>query len=339
MFDFISRDYDSDNDTITVAQGISNRFRAIRKHLGPDIFIEACMVWPGPVLGLADGYRPAEDWRGGMEEFLAPVFASRYHYHGRFFQCDNEFFDPSSRPFTWGRNITDNSIFSPDRLRLWVSYNAILGYSYLCGGALERVETPRWWIFQRGLPAQQGRAKPLDLLENSPPKRWIRECTIPSGTFHVLGSFNWNKSSALELTIDPKDWGLPGDKNYLFFDFWSGQVYGPMRVLPSRIPPFSCRILQVQAVPVKPTLIGNSRHVTGQVGIEQFRWIPEKAMLKGTFSGAPGTQEHYWIWLPGNEGIDKCLGAKVEVIRPHLIRLDVDFNNSACQDWELSLDN
>ncbi len=83
MFDFISRDYDSDNDTLTVAQGISNRFRAIRKRLGPEIFIEACMVWPGPVLGIADGYRPSEDWRGGLEEFLAPVFASRYHYHGR----------------------------------------------------------------------------------------------------------------------------------------------------------------------------------------------------------------------------------------------------------------
>ena len=221
---------------------------------------------------------------------------------------------------------------------MWVSYNAILGYSYLCGGALERVEIPRWWIFQRGLPAQQGRAEPLDLLENSPPKRWIRECTIPSGTFHVLGSFNWNKSRPLELAIDPKDWGLPGGIDYLFFDFWGGQVYGPSRVLPSRIAPFSCQILQVQPLPTKPTLVGNTRHVTGQVGIEQWDWIPEKTILKGIFYGAPGSQESYWIWLPRNEGVAKCSGAKVEVIRRHLIRLDVHFDNSGRQSWELHLD-
>jgi hypothetical protein len=338
MFDFISVDYDSDNDTITVAQGIANRFRAVRERLGREIFIEACMVWPGPVLGLADGYRPAEDWRGGLEEVLAPVFASRYHYHGRVFQCDNEFFDPASRPFTWGRRAVEHMVSSEDRLRLWVSYNAILGYSYLCGGALERVEPERWWIFQRGMPAQQGRAEPLDLLENSPPKRWIRQCTTPSGTSYVLALFNWDKTSPSDLPVEPKHWGLGDNTDYLFFDFWAGQVYGPARILPNRVAPFSCRILQVHPVPDKPALVGNSRHVTGQVGIEQWQWIPQKAMVKGVFSGAPSSREHYWIWLPGNERVTKCSGAGVEPVRPHVIRLDVHFDKSGRQDWKLRLD-
>jgi len=53
MFDFSSHDYESDDDTHTMAEGIRNRFQAVRDRVGPDVFIEACMVAPGPVLGIA----------------------------------------------------------------------------------------------------------------------------------------------------------------------------------------------------------------------------------------------------------------------------------------------
>ena len=36
-----------------MAEGIRNRFQAVRDRVGPDVFIEACMVAPGPVLGIA----------------------------------------------------------------------------------------------------------------------------------------------------------------------------------------------------------------------------------------------------------------------------------------------
>ena len=67
MFDFNSHDYESDDDTHTMAEGIRNRFQAVRDRVGPDVFIEACMVAPGPVLGIADGFRQGADWRGGTE--------------------------------------------------------------------------------------------------------------------------------------------------------------------------------------------------------------------------------------------------------------------------------
>ena len=101
MFDFNNRDYESEDDTVTIEQGIHSRFQAVRQRVGPGIFIEACMIWPGPVLGVADGYRPGPDWRGCRETRLTPFFVCRNHYHGRFFQCDSEFMHPGFRPFTW----------------------------------------------------------------------------------------------------------------------------------------------------------------------------------------------------------------------------------------------
>jgi hypothetical protein len=225
-----------------------------------------------------------------------------------------------------------------DRARLWVSYNAMLGYSYLTGAALERVEADRWWVYQRGLPAQDGRAVPADFFESSPPARWVRRCQTPAGEHFVLGVFNWSKSDALSAPIAPADFGLPPDEDYVFFDFWAQEVYGPARSLPGWIAPFSCRILQVRAAPSEPALVGSSRHVTGQVGIERWAWSAEEAALEGTFSGAPGSHEHYWIWLPGNEGVAACQGAELEVIRPRLIRLTIAFDETGRTDWRVQLD-
>ncbi len=339
MFDFIDMDYASSIDTLTIEQGIYNRFKAIRDRVGDDIFIEACMVWPGPVLGVADGYRPAHDWRGGLEEDLAPTFACRYHYHDRFFQCDNEFSDPAQYPFTWRASGVEHMASTQQRVRLWVSYNAMLGFSYLGGAALERVEADRWWIFQRGLPAQGGRATPVDLFEASPPQRWKRNCRTPSGEYYLLGQFNWDKSQAYDAPVCAADWDISENADYLWFDFWSGQVSGPAHSLPGWLAPFSCRMLQLYPVPTHPSLVGNTRHVTGQVGIDRWQFSPQDNTLEGDFSGAPGSRENYWIWLPGNEGLTTCSGVTIEYIRPHVLRLSVSFDTSGHQAWRLVLDS
>lgn len=340
MFDFISDDYDSDNDTITVEQGIYNRFRAVRKRLGPKIFLEACMVWPGPVLGVADGYRPGYDWRGGLEEYLAPIFACRYHFHGRFFQCDNEFFDPALRPFTWNAKPKglENIMQGEERVRMWVSYNAMLGYSFLAGAALELVDADRWQIFQRAIPPRDDRAKPIDFFANNPPRYWLRQNRTAAGGLYVLGLFNWSKDASDEKPVDPVKWGLSSNGKYLFFDFWKGEVYGPTQTLPNWLAPFSCRILHVQPVTnKKPVLVGSSRHVAGPHGIENWEWLRKEKIIRGLFSGAPNSSERYWIWLPGNEGIAECRGARFEIIRPHLVCLRVNFDGSGRQSWSLKL--
>jgi len=337
MLDFNDCDYDSDNDTVTVEQGIHSRFQAVKERVGPEIFIEACMAWPGPVLGVADGYRPAHDWRGGIEESLASLFACRYFYHDRFFQCDSEFFDPAIRPFHWADGVQD-VMSTEERVRLWVSYNAILGYSFLGGACLERVTPGRWHLFQRALPVQAGRARALDFMHTYAPTRWVRDCSTPAGAYSVLGLFNWDHAAGLDAPVEPAQWGLAADTDYLFFDFWRGEVFGPARTLPSWVAPFVCRVLHVQPVPKQPALVGNSRHVTGQVGIEAWQWDSDSLTLHAMFCGAPRSQEHYWIWLPGNEGVVESEGAAFEAVRPRVVRLDVAFGDTGKAGCRLRLD-
>ena len=285
MVDFITADYDSDDDTMTVEQGIHNRLRAIREAVGDGVFIEACMVWPGPVLGIADGYRPAHDWRGGLEEDMAGTFACRYHLHGRFFQCDNEFFDPARRPFTWGKSGIEGMQSTEERVRLWTSYNAMLGYSCLTGGCLEKVEPERWHIFQRGIPSEPGRAIPLDFFEHSPPRLWLRKGSTPSGSHTVIGIFNWDNTAVLDARIETRDLQLNEDPECLFYDFWTGEVHGPAKSLPVMLPPFSHKIYQVHVVPSAPSLVGSTRHILGDLGI--LEWKCGKGEIHLHLEGAP----------------------------------------------------
>jgi len=169
MFDFISADFENDlDDTVTMAQSISNRFQAVRERVGKHIFIEACMSMPGPVIGIVDGYRPACDWRGGLEPDIAGELLSYYYLHGKIFQMDLEFFDPDVSPMIWEgfgpENGTRPLHGSLDRVKQWVSFSGLTGYSYLTGGVIDRVSPERWRIFSRAMPIYGKAARPLDLM-------------------------------------------------------------------------------------------------------------------------------------------------------------------------------
>lgn len=337
MLDFISADYESENDALTVEEGIYRRFKAIRERLGQDIFIEACMVWPGPILGIADGYRPGHDWRGGLEHELLQIFASRYYYHGHLFQLDNEFFDPALHPFTWGSQGREGMQGSLERVRTWVSFCGLLGMSYLTGAALERVSPQRWHLFQRALPVMSGQAQPLDILEASPPRRWRRDVSSPAGLFCVLGLFNYDEEKPSQIVVRPADWHLDADTPCLFYDFWSEQVFGPAQEITLWLNPFGCRVLFAQPLPKRPALLGSTRHVAGITGLKTWEYDEQTLVLRVTVTGAPNSEERYHIWLPGNESVTQCTGAQYEIERPHLLRIAVQFGPSGYAEWALKL--
>ena len=61
-------------------------------------------------------------------------------------------------------------------------------------------------------------------------------------------------------------------------------------------------------------------------------------VLKAVVTGAPNSQERYYIWLPDNDGVSECTGAVFEIERPRLVRLEVKFDSSGRREWFLKLD-
>ncbi len=338
MFDFNSHDYESDDDTHTMAEGIRDRFQAVRDRVGPDVFIEACMVSPGPVLGIADGFRQGSDWRGGTEHKLARESSTRYYYHQRWFQLDHEFFDPQLRPFTWQEQGVMGAVASLDRVRMWTSFAALTGFSWLTGGVVENVSPERWWIFQRALPIYGPCARPLDLLQGDPPGKWLLAVRSPVGQHHVLGLFNWSERWQTQW-VRPAELGLGGQGRCLCFDFWDQQVLVPDEHLQVELAPGSCRILLIAPESPLPTWVGTDRHVTGAFGLERCSYDEASRTLQGECSGPAHSAQSHYFYLP--EGVQPLAseGAAFEVPQCRVLKLSIELDGVGKRAWQVQLAN
>jgi hypothetical protein len=339
MFDFNSEDYESVDDTHTVQQGIRSRFQAIRDRVGPDIFIEACMVSPGPVLGIADGFRQACDWRGGTEPSLARQACGRYYYHGRWFQLDHEFFDPQLHSFTWVQQGVQGMLASLDRVRLWTSFGGLTGFSWLTGGVVENVSPERWDIFTRALPVLGACAKPVDLLQNDPPRLWVMNTQVAGQSYVVAGIFNWCEQP-LAFTLDLHDLlrqagSATSAQAYLCFDFWAQHMLGPAPTLSLELPPCSCKVLFVHPQVQKPMWLGSDRHVTGAIGLRELA-IGADA-IEGHCVGPAGSCQRQFFWLPENVAPATSVNASVEVSQYRVIRVGVKLNEQGDATWRVNL--
>ncbi|MCL5996762.1 MAG: hypothetical protein M1546_12005 [Chloroflexi bacterium] len=335
MFDFNSDDYESADDTHTMAQGIRSRFQAVRDCVGPKVFIEACMVSPGPVLGIADGFRHACDWRGGIETQLVRQACTRYYYHQRWFQLDHEFFDPQLFPFTWVDQGELGMAASLDRVRMWTSFGALTGFSWLTGGVVENVSPARWGIFTRALPVYGPCARPVDLLQNDPPSIWLLDAQAAGQPHQVLGLFNWAQQPRT-LSLAPADIGIdPGD--HLWFDFWEQRLLGPSHAVDVELPPYSCKVFIITAAHAQPTWVGTDRHVTGAIGLEHFSYDPLTDKLSGECSGPAGTRQHHYVYLPPALTPVSGAGASFELPQHRLMQVIVAVDASGRKAWHIQL--
>ena len=335
FFDFPRHDYATTDDTHTMAQGIRSRFQAERDRVGPEIFIEASSG-AGTVLGLADGFRHAGDWRGGMENWLVRMACDRYYYHQRWFQLDHEFFDPQLHPFTWGTQGEGGMTATLDRVKMWTSFGALSGFSWLTGGVIEHVSPERWWIFTRALPVYGPCAHPVDLLENDPPRVWLLEAETAGMRYQVVGFFNWSEKPQ-SVRIKLADLGIRDRKKYLFFSFWEQQLLGPGRRLDFELPPSSCKVFLFRSMAAEPIWIATDRHVTGAIGLTGFSYDKKNATLEGRCVGPPHTDQFHYIYLPEGLMATSSQGTSLEVPQYRLLKVGVRLDGTGAKSWSVQL--
>ncbi|MCL2665906.1 MAG: hypothetical protein FWE82_09850 [Defluviitaleaceae bacterium] len=342
MCDFVSADFENDlDDSITMAQSISNRFEAIRNAVGKNIFIEACMCMIGPVIGLADGYRPASDWRGGTEAKLSGEMLGYYFLHGKIFQMDLEFFDPDLTPFIWlgsPENSRRKFFGSIDRVRSWITYSALTGFSLLTGGIIDTVSPERWRIFTRAMPVYGKCAKPLSLPDGKPVSIMALDINDKRPPYIVLGLFNWDSSATETKTLQFSELGLEENDSILLYDFWNERFLG---VYSGRytynLPPCGCIALLIHKLNSNPIYLGNNRHVTGAFGCKSITFDNENYKISG-ISEAPvnETVDHY-IFIPSGQGAAHTKNCSAETTQPGVIRVTVTHTAETEILWAVTL--
>lgn len=341
MFDFSSADFENDeDDTITMAQSMINRFTAIRKAVGDDVFIEICMCMPGIAIGIGDGYRPACDWRGALEPELSDEYASYYYLHGKVFQLDLEFFDPDITPKVMDGFGPENGrrpfISSIERIKSWVSFSALSGYSYLTGGFIDNVTKERWQIFSRALPVYGKAARPADILIDSHPSVW--ELDVKDGEYKAVGLFNWDASEKKNVSLDFGSIRLNRGESYLIYDFWGKKYLGVYQdSISVDIPAGGCKVFFIHAMPSIPKCIGNDRHVTGVFGLKEFTYDSRTGKLTGISEGPIHTGIEHYIFIPSGQGPKDVLGCECESYQPSVLRVSVDFGDNTSKNWSVSL--
>jgi hypothetical protein len=351
MLDFNSSDSSNSDETRTYASVLRDRFRTIRDAVGDDIFIEACMMAIGPVLGTADGYRPAGDYRGGNENSLLLDFTCRHYYHGKLLQLDTEFYDACMRPFVWHSQPVITPI---EGTRTWISMCALLGYSFLLGGDLRNTSAERFHILSRALPVSGICAKPIGLMEEELPKVWVLDTdgNLPAPrrarqagacVDKVIGLFNWSYDEIDFFRLDFDKCGLKLDKTYTFFDFWRkkflGEFQSPSPLFSTQLPPRNCLILHVQEIEDKPAIIGTDRHVTSAYAVETFEWDEENLTVKGTSSGPEGTSHSLFVYIPQKLGPKSWKNCRCDLLEEKVLEVELSFDARQKVEWTVTLDS
>jgi hypothetical protein len=345
MLDFISSDFESDNDSRTMSQAIRDRFKAIRNAVGPEIFIEACMCSIGPVLGVADGFRPAEDWRPGLERIIASELASRYFYHNRVVVQDMEFVDVSIRPACW--DDWDNRAFhSLTRVRTMTALSAIAGFSTLVGGFLDEISEERWKIFTRCLPVEGSSGVPLDYPENDPPAIWYKQRVIAGENIDVLAVFNWDEHHNTTISIPLARLRSRAVASRLcIFEFWSQRATFISTDGPSNdeysvnLNPGESKVLFINDLKYgeHPRYVGCDRHIMGDPGSLRLAYdFKERALSGGLELIGDGMVRLYFSLPAGlSPDLEKAQRCRPELVEAQLIRVDIEGEPGTSLDWYL----
>jgi len=225
------------------------------------------------VFGLVDAMRMGPDnggsWKGWS---VSPDFGSRnYHLNGRIWWSDP---DP----------IYVRASIALESARCMASWNAISGQMISLSEWLPTLPADRLDIIRRCIPGHGVTARPVDLFNTWPPRRWlVTDQRAGRQRRDVIGLFNWS-SQADELSLSFTSMGLPRADEYVAFDFWNNVLLKPFKgTLTLTVPGAACRILAVRPLLPRPFLISTSRHVSQGISeVKEETWDAPARTLSGT---------------------------------------------------------
>lgn len=277
----------------------------VRKESGDDTYILGCNVSQngrvlGASYGLVDAMRVGPDNRAAYPATLkGPLFGGRtYFYNDRVWHNDP---DPAYVRKKLGLN-------DARMLCSWISLTGTL-----TANSVDYTTLPveRMDLLRRTMPTHYWKARPADFFDNDCPSVWLAE--DESSPRKLLGLFNWGKKASDKLNkikrakdddidiaggkkkklkdeliptkpMDPAfsydlDWiGLDGSKQYVGYEYWSGEFVEPFGGKIERtVEPRTCQIFALAEVAKVPQVLGTSRSISqGAVDLLETKWKRKK---------------------------------------------------------------
>jgi hypothetical protein len=263
---------------VTQIEMMRNSLRLVRETAGQDVFLLGCcapqnMRSAGAAYGLVDAMRIGPDNGANWNSLLrGPEFGAwQYFLHRRVWYNDPDpLYVRPSLPLEHAQVICS-----------WVTLSGAMNSS---SEEYAKLPPERLDLLRRTMPSHSAAARPVDLFENRIPGVWtVTDAAAAARPRRdLVGLFNWD---AQEKTVDRalSDLGLPGDGEWIAFDFWANALTQPFKGrLAQTLRPQSCAVLALRPVLDRPQLISTSRHITqGLVDVSEERWDARTRTLSG----------------------------------------------------------
>ncbi|HSM77899.1 MAG TPA: glycoside hydrolase family 36 protein [Bryobacteraceae bacterium] len=339
-----TRLHDPDADLL---QNYRRRLQAIRDTLGPTRFIEGCPAGtPLNGIGFFNSIFNGDDlyntWQG-MYPLFSSINANAFLNHLAIYVMPGEGLElgepmpveeaarkrppvvlatarEREKPVTqFGTTL--------DEARTLVTYVSLTGVAFPLASVMPELPPSRVELLKKTMPTLP--VLPADLFSRGTDMTWDKfmhttqdyyvhnypelldlKVNGALGTYDVVGVTNW-RSQARDQTVRLKEkLGLPAQGSYVAFDFWNEQLVpvtgGELRV---RVQPHETRAILLHRDEGHPQVVGESRHLTGAVGIRDVLWDAKQNRLSGLAQGVAGDLFEIWIYVPDGTKFLSAAGA------------------------------
>jgi hypothetical protein len=292
----------------------------------------ACNSLMPPTLGVSDVFRIGDDVGDWTRTFKFGVrsVSARYYTNGIFWANDPDC-------------LLVREPFTIDQARMWASLITLSGGVVFISENLPLLPVERLGILKKTLPVYRnggdgyGFGRPLDLLENDPPRIWHFEVKRPYDQWHVVGLFNWSEVH-WKTEIPLKKFALDDSLAWHVSDFWPGRYRGERQgSISVSIDPNSCQVLALREKKSHPQVLSTSRHVLqGAVELSDVAWNARRNELRGTANVIKGDSFEILIFA-GDRAVKRASHPfKPSSSEPGILRLSFSPDQTSAKEWSIA---
>lgn len=267
------------NPSITPIEGFVNGLKTIRTSAGNDVFLLGCtqtqnMRVFGPSMGRIDAMRVGPDNAATPQGIiLGPQYTSRLYFLNKRVWYNDP--DPGYPRVSFPIELARTSLS-------WISLTGSLH-----GSSEQYSELPasRLDLLRKTMPSHELKTvRPVDYLENDPPRIWHLSDSMSTCRKDVIGLFNFNVDTYSNVICSLNRLTLPKAKKYVGFDFWENRFIPPFSgEVSGLLTPSACRIIAIKPEKSYPQVISTSRHLTqGIIEMSDEKWDNHKNTLSGS---------------------------------------------------------